>query len=244
MKKLIMAMALVMSFSPLVLADLFYASNFEAEALGQAPQGWELGFEGDGEGKVIEDPLNPGNQIFAHTDLAHDQARHDVGGNIWVIGEEDWTDYIVEYDAYFPADFYIGTLFRFVDPDSFYLCDRRIGGAPESPTFDFWKRQAGGWTNLASGADFGAAPEQWYRFRLVIMGDTFNAYAKPVDDGTAFADMDPLMTGTDDAFASGKFGLYGLIYIDNIVIGETESDVVTAVDSGDKLSVTWGSLKK
>jgi len=42
----------------------------------------------------------------------------------------------------------------------------------------------------------------------------------------------------------GKVGLYGLIYIDNMVIGETEDDLVVApVEAKDKLAITWGALK-
>ncbi|MBD3182552.1 hypothetical protein GF312_09690 [Candidatus Poribacteria bacterium] len=244
MKKLILAMTMFMLFSTLAFGATLYVSDFESDALDAAPEGWELGFVGSGEGKVIVDPLDAGNKIFAHTDLPEDQARHDVGGNIWTVGEDDWQDYVVEYDVYFPADFYIGVLFRFMDENSFYLMDRRIGGAPEEPTFDFWKQMDGEWTNLFAGAAFGAAPEAWYRFRLVVQGNTFTAYAKPKDDSTPFDEMNPLMEATDDSFTAGKFGLYGLIYIDNIAIGETVEDVVTAVEPVDKLGVTWGEIKK
>lgn len=232
-------MILSMLFSSLAFGRQFYASDFEKDTIGKAPQGWEIGFEGNGEATVIEDPVNNGNQVFAHTDLPQDQARHDVGGVIWVVGEEDWTDYIVEYDAYFPTDFYIGTLFRYQDDEAFYLFDRRQGG----PTFDFWMRKGGGWTNLAAGAAFAALPEDWFRFRLEIEGDTFRAYAKEADDNTPFTDIDPLLEGSDGSFASGKFGLYGLIYIDNIIIGEADEDMVFAVEPEEKLAITWGQIK-
>ncbi|MBD3182553.1 hypothetical protein GF312_09695 [Candidatus Poribacteria bacterium] len=239
MKKVIITMILLLVFSPLVFGAKLYWSDFESDTIGDPPQGWELGFDGSTEGTVIEDPINPGNKVFSHSDLTDDQSRHDVGGSIWVVGEENWTDYMVEYDAYFPTDFYIGTLFRFQDDDAFYLFDRRQGG----PTFDFWKQEAGAWTNIAAGAAFDAQPENWYRFRIVIEGDTFEAYAKEQVDDTPFEDMQPIQIGTDATFANGKFGLYGLIYIDNIVIGETEADMTLAVDSTGKLNSTWGAIK-
>ena len=240
MKKAIPIMLLLTLFSSLAFGEQLYWSDFESEAIGDPPKGWELGFEGAGVGSVIKDPVNSGNQVFAHTDLADASARHDVGGNIWVVGNETWQDYIVEYDAYFPTDFYIGTLFRFIDDEQFYLFDRRQGG----PTFDFWKREAGVWTNIAAGAAFDAQPENWYRFRIVVEGDTFEAYAKEVGDDTPFETMDPLQTGSDGAFETGKFGLYGLIYIDNIVVGETEADLILAVESAGKIAVTWGDIKQ
>ena len=243
MKKAVIAIALLVSFSSFAFAARLYMNDFEGDTLGQPPRGWELGFVGEGEGKVIVDPLDPGNQIFAHSDLPPDLARHDVGGNIWVLGDGDWTDYVVECDVYYPADFYIGMLFRFVDENNFYLFDRRVGGAPGEPTFDFWKHQDG-WTNLASGAVFGAAPGVWYNFRIVVMGDTFDVFAKSKDVDVSFEEMEPLLTGVDGGFTAGKFGLYGLIYIDNIVIGDTIDDITTAVEPGDKLSITWGDIKK
>ena len=240
MRKIVITMLPLMLLSSFSFAAQLYGSDFERDAVGDPPQGWELGFEGSTEGKVIKDPLNPGNKVFAHSDLASDQSRHDVGGSIWVVGEADWQDYIVEYDAYFPDDFYMGTLFRFVDNEAFYLFDRRQGG----PTFDFWRREGGGWTNFAAGAAFSAQPGEWYRFRIECSGDTFDAYAKEMDDDTAFVDMDPLQTGSDGAFPAGKFGLYGLIYIDNIVIGETEADLFLSVEPAGKIATTWGEMKQ
>ena len=239
MRAIIVTLLMFMLLSSLAFAAQFYASDFESDTIGKPPAGWEIGFEGATEATVIKDPLNPGNKVFSHSDLAEDQSRHDVGGAIWVVGEEDWKNYIVEYDAYFPTDFYMGTLVRFQDGDAFYLFDRRIGG----PTFDFW-RQQGGWTNFAAGAAFDAQPENWYRFRIIAEDDNFQAYAKEIDDDTPFADMDPLLEGTDATYETGKFGLYGLIYVDNVVIGETEGDLTIAVEPAGKLATTWGDMKR
>jgi len=240
MKKFFIAIAILVLLTPSAFGEQFYASDFEADTIGKFPQGWELGFEGSGEPQVIQDPLDKNNKVFAHTDLAMDLARHDVGGSIAVVSDSDVSDYMVDYDAYFPADFYIGTLFRFIDAESFYLFDRRQGG----PTFDFWMRGGGNWTNFKSGIPYPAVPEEWFSFRLVIKGDTFEAYAKEKDDDTPFADMDPLMEGTEASYETGKFGLYGLIYVDNVIIGETEGDMSISVESAGKLTSTWGNIKK
>jgi hypothetical protein len=242
MKKVIFIVLLIMSFASFAFAKQLYVSDFEKDTIGNAPSGWDLGFKGAGNGKVVADPLNASNKIFAATDLAKDKARHDVGGNIWVVGDAAWKDYIVEYDVYFPEDFYIGVLFRFISADKFYLLDRRV--APPS-TFDFYKHDAGKWTNITAGAKFDAVPKQWFRFRLVVKGDSFEAYAKAKSDKTPFDGMKALMTGKDATYTAGKFGLYGLIYIDNIVIGETAADMtnITSVEPNSKLSTTWGDTK-
>jgi hypothetical protein len=70
------------------------------------------------------------------------------------------------------------------------------------------------------------------------------AYAKPIDDDTPFANMAPLQEGTEANFGTGKFGLYGLIYVDNVVIGETEDDLTIAVEPAGKLATTWGDMKR
>lgn len=240
MNKICIVIAIVLIFTPLAFGKQFYGSDFEKDTIGKSPQGWELGFKGAGKGEVIEDPLNAKNKVFAHSDLADAQARHDVGGNIWVVGDANMQDCIVDYDIYFPTDYYMGVIFRFTAENDFYLLDRRQGG----PTFDFWKRTGAAWTNFLAGIAFPAKPEQWFSFRLVIKGDTFEAYAKEKADNTPFAKMDPLMTGKDATYKAGKFGLYGLVYVDNVIIGETEKDMVLAVESAGKLTATWGSIKR
>lgn len=245
MKKFIFIVLLLMSFASFAFAKQLYVSDFQKDTLGSPPPVWELGLKGAGNAKVIADPLDPNNKIFAPTDLAKDKARSDVGGNVWVVGDAKWQDYMVEYDIYFPEDFYMGVLFRFIDPDQFYLLDRRMG---VPPTFDFWKYAPKNvWTNVTAGAKFDAAPKLWFRFRIVVKGDSFEAYAKAKSDKTSFDGMKALMTGKDATYKTGKFGLYGLIYIDNIVIGETAADMtitnVTSVEPGGKLSTTWGDTK-
>lgn len=239
MKKICIAIMIMALFVSFAYGKQFYASDFENDTIGKFPQGWELGFAGAGNPQVIADPLNKGNKVFAHTDLAQDKARHDVGGNLAVVGNEDMTDYMVDYDIYFPTDFYMGVVFRFISKDEFYLLDRRQGS-----TFDFWKHAGGAWTNFKSGVPYPAKPEEWFSFRIVIKGDTFEAYAKEKGDNTPFAKMDPLMSGTDATYKTGKFGLYGLVYVDNVIVGETENDMYISVESAGKLASTWGEIKK
>ena len=56
----------------------------------------------------------------------------------------------------------------------------------------------------------------------------------------------PLAAATeakDGEYKTGKFGNYGLVYIDNLFIGDKVDDLVLPVEPQDKLSTTWGSIK-
>lgn len=55
--------------------------------------------------------------------------------------------------------------------------------------------------------------------------------------------MDPVTYGIDGTFDTGRFGSYGLVYLDNIRIGETAADLLTPVDPQQKLSTAWAALK-
>lgn len=242
MKKVLIAGLLISCFTATpAVAKQLYGNDFEGDALGKLPQGWEQVFNGSTKASIIKDPSDPNNKVFSSSDLAHDKSRHDVGGSIFAVGEDDWKDYIVEYDAYFPAEFYMGVLFRVQEAEAFYLFDRRSAG--EAGNFDFWRRQGGGWTGIQRAGKFQTEPEKWYRFRIVVQGDTFEAYAKDRGDDTAFGKDNLILTGKDADFGTGKFGLYGLIYIDNLAIGETEADLVISVEPLGKLPVSWGELK-
>ena len=241
-------------------AELLYVNNFEGEALGSLPAGWTKLWDGASQATVIDDPVFGGNQVLASSDLAHDASRHDVGGSIFGVGDETWTDYVVQYDALFPVDFYMGVLFRYNDDTNFYLFDRRSGG--EAGNFDFW-HQADGWNRLGTG-QFDAQPMEWYRFRVSVQGDSFEAYAgwhEPVAfiasgassvGGSAFpgatppdfSNAVPFAVGSDASLTSGPFALYGLIYIDNLIVGETTTDVEAAVEPAGKLATTWASLRR
>jgi hypothetical protein len=224
-----------------VSAKLLYKNNFDGEALGALASGWEKAFAGTTAAKVIVDPANASNKCFSSSDLAMDKSRHDVGGSIHAVGSADWTDYVVDYDAYFPADFYMGTLFRYQNDKAFYLFDRRAGG--EAGNFDLWYHKGGSWTGIQRAGKFTTAANKWYRFRLVIKGANFEAYAAEKSDATAFTAMKPIVAGTNADLKTGRFALYGLIYIDNLVIGETVADVTTPVEPAGKTAALWAELK-
>lgn len=235
------ALGLALGMATVASARQLYGSDFQNDTIGQTPKGWEKGFEGKGTATVIKDPKDANNKVLQSLDVPAAGARHDVGGSIYVVGSPDWTDYIVQYDALFPEEYYEGVVFRFVEDNSFYLFDRRSGG--EAGKFDLWTRAGGGWTRIQGGADFPTKIQTWYRFRIVVNGEKFDAYAAEMNDKTAFADMKPFLSGANNQYKKGRFGLYGLVYVDNVIVGESEADMALAVEPAGKLASTWAQLK-
>ena len=218
-------------------AELLFHDDFEKDTIGKEPGKWEVGHDGDTTAEVVADPKKASNKVLATTDKASNASRHDVGGSIYVVGDAGWDDYVAEWDMMFPDDFYMGVVFRFQDGEKFYLSDRRQGGRD----YHFYKRQ-GGWA-LVQGGLVENEPEVWYRAQLILAGDKFTFKLKERKDNRSFDKIDPATEGQDGNFKTGQFGHYGLVYIDNLFIGDSVEDLVLPVEPQDKLSTTWGTIK-
>ena len=218
-------------------AVLLFHDDFEKDSIGSEPGKWEVGHDGKTTAKVVADPKKASNKVLLTADNPSNDSRHDVGGSIYVVGDAGWNDYVAEWDMMFPDDFYMGVVFRFQEGEKFYLSDRRQGGRE----YHFYKRQ-GGWGKVKDGM-VENKPDIWYRAQLVLSGDEFTFKLKERKDKTPFDRVDPATEGKDGNFKTGKFGNYGLVYIDNIFIGDTVEDLVLPVEPQDKLSTTWGTIK-
>ena len=233
----IIVLLLCLSIAGQASAVLLFHDDFEKDKIGSEPSKWEIGHDGSTTAEVVADPKKASNKVLLTTDKASNQSRHDVGGSIYVFGDAGWDDYVAEWDMMFPDDFYMGVVFRFQDGEKFYLSDRRQGGRD----YHFYKRQ-GGWAQVKAGM-VENKPEVWYRAQLVLSGDEFTFKLKERDDKTPFDKVDPATEGKDGNFKTGKFGHYGLVYLDNIFVGDTVEDLVLPVEPQDKLSTTWGAIK-
>ena len=230
---------LTIAFSHMATSKLLFHDDFEKDKLDSEPSKWEMAHEGGGQkATVIKDPDNPKNQVMSSSSAPAGSARHDAGGSMYVTGDANWTDYVAEWDMMFPEDYYMGVVFRFQDAEAFYLSDRRQGGNQ----YNFYKRKAGGWTEVAGG-QFQNKPMVWYRAQLVLSGSDFTFKLKELNDTTNFDKIDPAIEGSDGDFKEGRFGNYGLVYLDNIFIGDSVEDLVLPVSPGDKVSSTWGKIK-
>ena len=233
----ITVLLLCLSIATQAPAVLLFHDDFEKDKIGSEPGKWEVGHDGSTTAEVVADPKKASNKVLLTADKASNASRHDVGGSIYVVGDAGWDDYVAEWDMMFPDDFYMGVVFRFQDGEKFYLSDRRQGGL----AYNFYKRQ-GGWAQIQAG-QVENKPEVWYRAQLVLAGDEFTFKLKERDDKTPFDRVDPATEGKDGNFKTGKFGNYGLVYLDNIFIGDSVEDLVLPVEPQDKLSTTWGTIK-
>lgn len=233
----IVVFMLCISIASQTSAELLFHDDFEKDKVGAEPSKWEVGHDGKTTAKVVADPKKASNKVLLTADNPSNDSRHDVGGSIYVVGDAGWDDYVAEWDMMFPDDFYMGIVFRFQDGEKFYLSDRRQGGRE----YHFYKRQ-GNWTKVKDGM-VENKPEVWYRAQLILSGDKFTFKLKERKDNRSFDKIDPATEGQDGTFKTGKFGNYGLVYIDNIFIGDSVEDLVLPVEPQDKLSTTWSAIK-
>ena len=223
-------------------AQLLFHDDFENDTIDQEPKKWEIGFAGKTKAIVVADPKDAGNKVLKTSNNPSNDSRHDLGGgadggSIYVVGDANWDDYVAEWDMMFPDDFYMGVVFRYQDGGKFYLSDRRKGGK----VYQFY-RQHGGWTLIGDGM-VDNKPQIWYRAQLTLAGDSFTFKLKERDDKTPFEDVAAATEAKDGDYKTGKFGNYGLVYIDNLFIGDAVDDLVLPVEPQDKLSTTWGTIK-
>ena len=221
-----------------VSAELLFHDDFERDTIDQEPKKWEIGFAGKTKALVVADPKDAGNKVLKTSNNPSNDSRHDgPGGSIYVCGDDNWDDYVAEWDMMFPDDFYMGVVFRFQSGEKFYLSDRRQGGK----VYRFYKRK-NGWPLIGDGT-VDNKPQVWYRAQLTLDGDSFTFKLKERDDKTPFNDVAVATEAKDGDYKTGKFGNYGLVYIDNLFIGDSVDDLVLPVEPQDKLSTTWGSIK-
>ncbi|GIX07109.1 MAG: hypothetical protein KatS3mg115_1512 [Candidatus Poribacteria bacterium] len=176
---------------------ILFQDDFEGETIGAEPSKWMVVDDppGDPPGEIAEDPEDSRNKVLLAS------LRGDRNGRVYVVGEADWADLVVQFDWYLAVEgVQHGTVFRYQDRNNHYLIDRRSPAAGDA--MDFWRRQNGGWTNVGR-APMTVPPQVWYTTMLILRGDTFIAKMKERDDPTSFKELDPILEAQDGAFASG-----------------------------------------
>jgi hypothetical protein len=225
------------SISTISVGEILFKDNFEDDVIDKPPRKWMIGFQGKDDSKVIWDPKLVKNKVFSSP-----TARHDVKGAVYITGQgKDWTDYYVQWDMLYPIDFYMGIVFRFTGGESFYLLDRR----QPTKTLQFWKRQ-GGWKSFGSSEALGLGIEKWWSFQLKVSGNDFEVKMKDSKKKTKFANLKPVLEGSNGEFKKGDFGNYGHVLLDNVVVATKLSDFSNPWDVSPENSIvtTWSHIKQ
>jgi hypothetical protein len=214
----LVAMAVLLTYRGNIMADVLFQDDFEQDAIGDEPAKWDYSLDAEitDVGQVVPDPLEPDNQVFT-----------DYGGYLADNGAE-YTDFVAEWDWMFYLDDARNNSmgFRVQGPDGNYQLSRRGGGLDWNLyLFD------GAWILLDSYV-FETEIDTWYRVQLSVMGEDFIVKAKEKGDDTPFADLDPILDVTDDTFESGFFSTSYYGPIDNVIIADTEQDIIDASTGG------------
>ena len=210
----------------LLQATLVWALYFDFEDDAQLKQ-WEI----QGTWKIEKDNES-GSKILS---------GEGAGEVIALVGEGNWTDYTVEFEASGQTD-EIAIAFRAQDADNFLS----FMVAP-SINLSEWFQKSGGQfdENIAEKGDkLGIETQEWHKYKLVVQGDKASIFA---DDKEA---IKALQIPKD--FNNGRIGFRQWAdhaYYDNVLIvgpgiPRTPGEPGAAVTPAAKLTTTWAALKQ
>ena len=135
---------------------------------------------------------------------------------------------------------YPGTAFRITDSDYYHFSPRE-----DNLNIGFWYFN-GGWNQIGALVQYDFGLNIWNRFQVTADGSNLSIKIKRRDDPTPFADIDPLIEGTDSNLEKGPMAVSGSntdAWVDNFIVGETEADLTFPVEPAGKLTKTWGAIK-
>ena len=225
--KVFLALALCVSFAQIAFGAILFQDDFEGEQMGEEPSRWE--YDPDAEvtdiAQIIEDPVEG------------DKCLGNFGGYV-VENSKEWVDYVVEFDWMFSeAGTNESMAFRYQDAGNFYQLSKRT----DDQSINIYMYN-GGWNLLGTGI-FPVQAIVWYRTQLSAAGPNFTVKMKAKGDETPFSDIDPILEVEDNTFARGGFSTAYNGPIDDVIVGESEDDILAVEPSG-KIATTWGNLKR
>jgi hypothetical protein len=137
-------------------------------------------------------------------------AAGSINGAFAIVGSKYWSDYTLSVDISSLDDDYIGLVFRYQDPQNFYLFYWQSEGSAR-----FIKRYLNGSETVLASDAVAYDPGIWYQVDIVTEDSLFKFY---VDNNKIFEII-------DTTFASGKAGLYCWAnqgsYWDNFSVSQT-----------------------
>ena len=219
----------VVTMSSMLLQSTFvWSLYFDFEDDAQLDQ-WEL----QGTWEIEEDDQN-GSKVLS---------GEGTNETIALVGEEDWTDYTIEFEASGQTD-EISVAFRAQDPDNFLS----FMIAPSLNLSEWFKKEGGQFDeNISSSGDnLSVNIQEWHEYKLVVQGDEATMF---VDGAEVLEILD--LSALSDVFQKGRVGFRqwdDQAHYDNILITgpnilATPGEPGFAVTPAAKLATTWGALK-
>ncbi len=234
----LVAIVFLLAFGSVASGAVLFSDDLEGDAVGAAPGKFEMYSHPHNGGsfsmEVAEDPAGESGKVI-----------HTFGYALWVpkaAGRENWSDFICEWDwMWANTGEYPGTAFRITGENYYHFSPRA-----DNVNLGFWYYD-GGWNQVGDLVQYDFGTNIWNRYQVIMEVDQLSLKVKRRDDPTPFADIDPLIAVTDGNLVSGPISICGSdtdAWVDNVVVAESEEDILTAVEPGSKLSITWGSIKR
>ena len=173
------------------------------------------------------------------------------GGEAGISVKDDFEDF--EYHADFRSGTgYTGFVFRAQDSaNNFYMHQISVTGSGHTPNNMRWHWKVNGAWNVEPIPFMNGVTldmNVWYHVKFIVQDYTFKVWVVELEK----MDKEPMVQigeWTDEGknFRVGAIGFRSsggeVMEYDNIVVGEIGA-TVTAVEPGNKLTTTWGELKK
>lgn len=233
----IIIIGLLLAFGSIANGKLLFKDDFEGETIGDAPKNFE---------KID----NPTNAASFKIDIAKDpegkngKVTHTFNYALCVpksADRDNWADWTWEWDWMWSDMGFPGTAFRITGTKYYHISPRN-----DNKGVGFWYYD-GNWNQKGALAQYDFGLKTWNRFQVVATGDKFTFKIKRRDDNTPFAKIKPLIEVQDGTLKKGPVSVCGTntdAWMDNFIIGETEADLTFSVEPMDKLTITWGAIKK
>lgn len=224
-------------FSSIADGKLLFRDDFERDTIGEEPKNFEIydipGNSPDFRSEIVKDPEGEsGKVVHTYSTSYYIPKAPDI---------ENWTDWIWEWDWMWSEAGFPGTAFRITDGNFYHISPR-----DDNMHVGFWYYD-GNWNQRGDLAEYDFGLMTWNRFQVIAKGDTFTLRIKRRIDDTPFEEIKPLIEVTDNTLDKGPLSVMGTntdAWMDNFIVAESEEDFITAVEADDKLSITWGNIKK
>jgi len=198
---------------------------YDEPGANDAPSNWQIASVGG-----QDTTLTPKSNIYGGPAGAYEPSRCS-----WAIySKAEWASAVFEVSMYMTDNDIPGLLFRYVDPDNFYVFDLMQQARDIPPFKRLRKIVNGAYTELDIVHDNGYDQNVWYVVRIEYNGSKIKVF---LDDELLF-DVDD----NESALPSGKIALssWGMtdVFFDSVSISGS-----AAVEPDGKLSQLWGAIK-